>query len=300
MSWLTLSIPLCQIGSKLHSSWIPWSIFVTQKCRSFCSRSAEWHYAHLGGNRYVNSALFWQCCLFSYQKARARVGLNSYQRVPFHDQTWTPMRDGSDMSLDESSPPTSEDSDEEHIPTLSSLSEKQNFRSGWRTASAPDYKLKRPPVQFTEHTGCTQDCSKFSPVQIFQLYICQAVWELMVEETNRYAAQTLSADTAWLRQMFPKWWHSSHYFYPWASTKDLDTACIGPRPTSCEVPCIRWPWLAIDLRQSFDFCTSPTTKLKTNSPLTNFSKFVLYWTLYCHPFFGSISLDETSHRTRLW
>ena len=44
-----------------------------------------------------------------------------------------------------------------------------------------------------------------------------------------------------LRQMFPKWWHSSHYFYPWASTKDLDTACIGPRPTSCEVPCIRRP-----------------------------------------------------------
>ena len=47
---------------------------------------------------------------------------------------------GSEMSLDESSPPTSEDSDEEHIPTSSSSSEKQNFRSGWRTASAPDYK----------------------------------------------------------------------------------------------------------------------------------------------------------------
>ena len=59
----------------------------------------------------------------------------------------------------------------------------------------PDYKRKRPAVQFTEHTGCTQDCSKFSPVQIFQLYISQAVWELMVEETNRYAVQTLSADT---------------------------------------------------------------------------------------------------------
>ena len=55
---------------------------------------------------------------------------------------------------------------------------------------------KRPPVQFTEHTGGTQDYTKFSPVQILQLYICQAVWELMVEETNRYAAQTLSADTA--------------------------------------------------------------------------------------------------------
>ena len=45
---------------------------------------------------------------------------------------------GSDMSSDESSLPTSEDSDEEHIPTLSSSSEKQNFRSGWRTASTPD------------------------------------------------------------------------------------------------------------------------------------------------------------------
>ena len=63
-----------------------------------------------------------------------RVGLNSYHRVPFHDQTWTPMREniileeifadsGSDMSLDESSPPTSEDSDDEHIPTLSFSSE---------------------------------------------------------------------------------------------------------------------------------------------------------------------------------
>ena len=57
--------------------------------------------------------------------------------------------------------------------------------------------------------------------------------------------------------MFPKWWHSSHYFYAWASTEDLDTACIGQRPKSCEVPCIRRPWLAIDSQQSFDF--SPST-----------------------------------------
>ena len=159
--------------------------------------------------------------VFSVNKRHARVGLNSYQRVPFHDQTWTPMREniiileeifadsGSDMSLDESSPPTSEDSDEEHIPTSSSSSEKQNFRSGWRTASAPEYKRKRPPMQFTEHTGCTQDCSKFSPVQILQLYICQAVWELMVEETNRMQpklclqTQPISLVLG-LRQMFPK------------------------------------------------------------------------------------------------
>ena len=109
---------------------------------------------------------------------------------------------GSDMSLDESSPPTSEDSDEEHIRTSSSSSEKQNFRSGLQQVPR-SISVSDRPMQFTEHTGCT-DCSKFSPVQILQL---EAVWELMVEETNRYAAQTLSADTAnqvlGLRQMFP-------------------------------------------------------------------------------------------------
>ena len=151
---------------------------------------------------------------------------------------------GSGMSSDESFPPTSEDSDEEHIPTLSSSSEKQNFRSGWRTACTPDYKRKRPPVQFTEHTGCTQDCSKFSPIQIFQLYICQAVWELMVDETNRYAAQILSTNTAnqpsaWTPTNVPEMMaFVALLLYPWASTKDLNTACIGPRPKSCEVPCM--------------------------------------------------------------
>ena len=206
------------------------------------------------------------------------------------------------MSLDESSPPTSEDSDEEHTPTLSSSSEKQNFRSGWRTASAPDYKRKRPPVQFTEHTGCTQDRSKFSPVQIFQLYICHAVWELMVEETNRYAAQTLSADTA----NQPSAWTPTNVPEIMAFGALLLSMGTNKIPrysmhwSTSEVPCIRRPWLAIDSRQSFDFCTSPTTKSKTNSPLANFSKFALYWTLYCHPYFGSISLAETSHPTRLW
>ena len=85
----------------------------------------------------------------SVTKRHARVG--SYHRVPFHDETWTPIREnifsdsGSDMSSHESSPPTSEDSDEEHIPTLSYSSEKQNFRSGWRTASAPDYSVSDRP-----------------------------------------------------------------------------------------------------------------------------------------------------------
>ena len=34
------------------------------------------------------------------------------------------------------------------------------------------------------------------PSKSYNCTFCQAVWELMVEETNHYAAQTLSADTA--------------------------------------------------------------------------------------------------------
>ena len=86
--WLTLSIPLWQIGSKLHSSSIPRSIFVTRKHRSLCPRSAEWHDGHLGGNHYVNTALIWQCCLLSYHKGRAR----GFKPSPC-SWSWKPMRD---------------------------------------------------------------------------------------------------------------------------------------------------------------------------------------------------------------
>ena len=212
---------------------------------------------------------------------------------------------GSDMFLDESSPPTSEDSDEEHIPTLSSSSEKQNFRFGWRTASAPDYKRKRPPVQFTEHTGCTQDCSKFSPVQVFQLYICQAVWELMVQETNRYAAQNLSADTA----NQPSALTPTNVPEMMAFVALLLSMGINNRPrysmhwSTSDV--LRSPLYSSTMARNrftaiLRFLHLANNQAEDKSPLTNFSKFVLYWTLYCHPFFGSISLEETSHRTRLW
>ena len=101
----------------------------------------------------------------------------------------------SDISSDHDSLSASEDSDNDCTPTTSTPSKKQNFRSGWREASA-SYK-QRAPVEFTAHTGCTEDFSNLSPLQIFQLYFCQAVWELMVTETNRYAQQTLSShDTA--------------------------------------------------------------------------------------------------------
>ena len=101
---------------------------------------------------------------------------------------------GSDMSLDESSPPTSEDSDEEHIPTSSSSSEKQNFRSGWRTASAPGViSVSDRPCNLQNTPVVLKIAVSSHPSKSLQLYICQAVWELLVEETDRYAAQTLSA-----------------------------------------------------------------------------------------------------------
>ena len=81
------------------------------------------------------------------------------------------------------------------------------LRSGWRKASST-YR-KRPPVNFSEQTGCTDDLSHLSPLQIFQLFFCEAVWKLMVTETNRYADQTLCADgamsqSAWIQTDVPE------------------------------------------------------------------------------------------------
>ena len=44
------------------------------------------------------------------------------------------------------------------------------------------------------HPGATrvQEWRDFSPMQLFQLFFSQAVWELIVSETNRYAEQSLS------------------------------------------------------------------------------------------------------------
>ena len=48
-----------------------------------------------------------------------------------------------------------------------------------------------------------------SPLQIFQLFFCEAVWQLLVRETNRYADQTLSAESAdwqrtWIQTTVPE------------------------------------------------------------------------------------------------
>ena len=77
---LTLSIPLCRIGSKLRSSSIPWSIFVTRKCRSHvysvCVLAVpEWHNAILVVITMSTAPSFGSdVCLVT--KRHAGVGLN--------------------------------------------------------------------------------------------------------------------------------------------------------------------------------------------------------------------------------
>ena len=65
---------------------------------------------------------------------------------------------------------------------------KTDFRSGWKEIS----HLNRKPMQFTGSSGPAGDFSGLSAVQVFQLFFCSAVWDLLVDETNRYAEQTVS------------------------------------------------------------------------------------------------------------
>ena len=54
----------------------------------------------------------------------------------------------------------------------------------------------RKPMQFTGRSGPAGDFSGLSAVQVFQLFFCSTVWDLLVDETNRYAEQTVS-ETYW-------------------------------------------------------------------------------------------------------
>ena len=58
---------------------------------------------------------------------------------------------------------------------------KTDFRSGWKEIS----HLNRKPMQFTGSSGPAGDFSGLSVVQVFQLFFCSAVWDLLVDETNR-------------------------------------------------------------------------------------------------------------------
>ena len=80
----------------------------------------------------MSTAPFFGSAVSSVTKRHARVGLNGYPPVPPRPLSWSDMDaderehileeifadSGSDISSDESSPPTSEYSDEEHIPTI--------------------------------------------------------------------------------------------------------------------------------------------------------------------------------------
>ena len=65
---------------------------------------------------------------------------------------------------------------------------KPDFRSGWKETS----HFNRKPMKFTGDPGSTDDFTGLSAVQVFKLFFCSAVWDLLVDETNRYAEQTIS------------------------------------------------------------------------------------------------------------
>ena len=47
-------------------------------------------------------------------------------------------------------------------------------------------------MKFIGDPGPTDDFTGLSAVQVFKLFFCSAVWNLLVDETNRYALQTIS------------------------------------------------------------------------------------------------------------
>ena len=49
-------------------------------------------------------------------------------------------------------------------------------------------------MQFTGNSGPTGDFATLSAVEFFKLYYCQLVWDMLVDETNRYAQQTIDSN----------------------------------------------------------------------------------------------------------
>ena len=45
-------------------------------------------------------------------------------------------------------------------------------------------------MQFTGNPGPTGDFATLSALEFFKLYYCQLVWDMLVDETNRYVQQT--------------------------------------------------------------------------------------------------------------
>ena len=49
-------------------------------------------------------------------------------------------------------------------------------------------------MQCTGNPGPTGDFATLSAVEFFKLYYCQLVWDMLVDETNRYAQQTIDSN----------------------------------------------------------------------------------------------------------
>ena len=54
---------------------------------------------------------------------------------------------------------------------------KPGFRSGWKETS----HFNRKPTKFTGDPGPTDDFTGLSAVQVFKLFFCSAVWDLLVD-----------------------------------------------------------------------------------------------------------------------
>ena len=102
------------------------------------------------------------------------------------------------LDLAATSPSTSKDSDS--VPPCNARAQRrrtrrttrptQDFRSGWQETTT----FHRQPLKFTGETGPRGDFGGFTPLQIFQLFWSQAVWDMMVCETNRYAQQSIDTN----------------------------------------------------------------------------------------------------------
>ncbi|XP_041480389.1 piggyBac transposable element-derived protein 4-like [Lytechinus variegatus] len=66
-----------------------------------------------------------------------------------------------------------------------------NYRTGWQEVEV----FQPADTPFTGSPGPTADYSGLTPVEIFFLFFTAEVWDLIVEETNRYASQTMAGWT---------------------------------------------------------------------------------------------------------
>ena len=187
-----------------------------------------------------------------------------------------------------------------HLHQKSRISGPDGVQQVPRTISVSDHpgNLQNTPVVLkiavSSHPSKSYNCTLF----------CQAVWELMVEETNRYAAQTLSADTA----NQPSAWTPTNVPEMMAFVALLLSMGINKRPrysmhwSTSDV--LRSPLYSSTMARNRFSAILRFLHLANNQAEDKFPPDKLFKVRplldIVLPSFGSISLEETSHWTRLW